>query len=62
MKDGSGGKVDLSREYYLALFYSRCNCPLTLMLLANLANTKRDKKPFKITETLAYGYSTESTQ
>ena len=36
---------------------------LTLMLLvANLANTKRCKKTRKITETLANGYSSESTR
>ena len=36
---------------------------LTLMLLvANLANTKGCKKPEKITETLANGYSSESTR
>ena len=36
---------------------------LTLMLLvANLANTKRYKKKRKITETLANGYSSESTR
>ena len=35
---------------------------LTLMLLgANLANTKWCKKPWKITETLAHGYPSEST-
>ena len=36
---------------------------LTLMLLvANLANTKWYKKPWKMTEDLAHGYSSESTQ
>ena len=36
---------------------------LTLMLrVANLAHTKWCKKPWKITETLANGYSYESTQ
>ena len=36
---------------------------LTLVLLvANLANTKMMKKPEKWLETLAYGYSSESTQ
>ena len=36
---------------------------LTLMLLvANLADTKGCKKPEKMTETLANGYSSESTQ
>ena len=42
---------------------NRCqNMGLTLMLLlANLANTKLCKKNEKMTETLAYGYSSEST-
>ena len=36
---------------------------LTLMLLvANLADTKCFKIPLKMTETLAHGYSSESTQ
>ena len=36
---------------------------LTLMLLvANLANTNWRKKHWKMTETLAYGYSSESAQ
>ena len=36
---------------------------LTCMLLvANLANTKWYKKPEKMTETLAHGYSSESAQ
>ena len=36
---------------------------LTLMLLvAHFANTKQMQKKLKITETLAYGYSSESTQ
>ena len=30
--------------------------------MANLANTKSCKKPEKLTETLAHGYSTESIQ
>ena len=54
---------------YLCYSLLARHCPseirvqLTLMLLvANLANTKRCKKPRKITETLANGYSSESTQ
>ena len=44
-----------------ALFW--CVIALTLILLvANLADTKWCKKPLKITETLANGYSFESTQ
>ena len=36
---------------------------LTLMLqVANLANTKWCEKPLKITETRAYGYTSEITQ
>ena len=36
---------------------------LTLMLLAaNLANTKLYKEPAKMTETLAYGYSSDRFQ
>ena len=36
---------------------------LTIMLLvANMANTKWCKKTEKMTETLAHGYSSESTQ
>ena len=33
-----------------------------MLLVANLANTKKCKKPRKITETLANGYSSESTR
>ena len=33
-----------------------------MLLVANLANTKRCKKTRKITETLANGYSSESTR
>ena len=33
-----------------------------MLLVANLANTKGCKKPRKITETLANGYSSESTR
>ena len=33
-----------------------------MLLVANLANTKICKKPRKITETLANGYSSESTR
>ena len=33
-----------------------------MLLVANLASTKSYKKPWKMTETLAYGYSFESTQ
>ena len=33
-----------------------------MLLLANLANTKWCKNPKKMTETLAHGYSSESTQ
>ena len=33
-----------------------------MLLVANLANTKRCKKKRKITETLANGYSSESTR
>ena len=33
-----------------------------MLLLAHLANTKWGAKTWKITETLAYGYSYESTQ
>ena len=33
-----------------------------MLLVANLTNTKRWKKKRKITETLANGYSSESTQ
>ena len=36
---------------------------LTIMLVvANLANTNRDKKTEKIPKTLSHGYSSESTQ
>ena len=36
---------------------------LTLMqLVANLANREWGQKPFKMAESLAYGYSSESTQ
>ena len=33
-----------------------------MLLVANLANTKRCKKPRKITETLSNGYSSESSR
>ena len=33
-----------------------------MLLVANLANTKACKKPKKLTETLAHGYSSVSTQ
>ena len=33
-----------------------------LLLVANLANTKDEEKTLQTTETLANGYSTESTQ
>ena len=33
-----------------------------MLLVANVANTKQCKKTGKMTETLAHGYSSESTQ
>ena len=41
----------------------KSNLKLTYMLLvADLANTKWGKNIWNITETLAYGYSSENTQ
>ena len=33
-----------------------------MLLVANFANTKQMQKSWEMTETLAYGYSSESTQ
>ena len=51
------------RMYTTVSLRNTQNAILTLMLLvANLANTKWCKKPWKMTETLAHVYSSESTQ
>ena len=44
------------------IFYTEKHTPhlILMLLVAYSANTKRYKKPYKMTETLAHGYSSES--
>ena len=59
LKRWSFGQVALRSMIYSQL--SVCHRLLTLMLLANLSKYKMKQKNVKMTETLAHGYSSEST-
>ena len=55
-------RLMINKLHFFLYIYEKTVLLNLMLLAANLANTKICKKPEKITETLANGYSSESTQ